>query len=88
MSLIQAKVAIEAGCDVECGSFWGEYLYPAYQAGLVSEDTIDTALGRLYTKMFEMGVMDDPTKQYYNTLNYTLIDTPENRQVALDASMC
>ena len=86
LNLIQAKVAIEAGCDTECGTFYQTYLEMAYNASLVSEETIDLALSRLFTKMFELGLMDDPKDQFYKTLNYTHVDTHYNRQVALDAA--
>ena len=86
LNFIQAKTAIESGCDVECGSFYGSYLEGAYNASFVDEDTIDRALGRLFTRMFELGVMDDASKQFYKTLGPSNVDTPQHRQVALDAA--
>ena len=52
----------------------------------MSEDTIDRSVGRLYTRMFELGIMDDPSTQYFNTLGAQNVDTMEHREVALDAA--
>ena len=86
LNYIQAKTAIEGGCDVECGSFYDDYLEKAYNASYVSEDSIDLALGRLFTRMFELGIMDDPSGQYYKTLGAQNVDTMKHREVALDAA--
>ena len=77
---------IIAGCDVECGSFYGSYLEGAYNASYVSEESIDTAIGRLFTRMFELGIMDDPSTQFYKTLGAQNVDTMKHREVALDAA--
>ena len=83
----RVKVAIESGCDAECGDSYATYLYEAYNNSFVSESTIDTALGRIFTKMFELGVMDEPQReQYWHSLGPKDIDTPEHRQVALNAA--
>ena len=83
----RVKVAIESGCDGECGDSYNTYLYQAYNNSFVSQSTIDTAVGRIFTKMFELGVMDEPqNEQYWYSLGAKDIDTLEHRQVALDAA--
>jgi len=54
--------ALEAGLDVELPNTdcYGDPLLEAFEAGEVSEATIDTAVGRVLRAKIETGVLDDP----------------------------
>eukprot|EP01084_Bolivina_argentea_P034812 64482_1 len=81
----QAGIALHGGCDVECGSFYQSELPVAYQNNVVTENDITEAARRLFTKSFELGMMDSPGP-YYNTYDYKLVDSPQHRALALDAA--
>lgn len=52
-----AAMAINAGCDLNCGVTY-LHILSAYQAGLVSEETITEAAVRLYTTRYLLGLFD------------------------------
>ncbi|MEM0219129.1 MAG: glycoside hydrolase family 3 N-terminal domain-containing protein [Thermoproteota archaeon] len=57
-----AKLAIEAGIDVELPSLncYGEPLIFAVKKGIVSEDTIDNAVRRVLRLKFKLGLFENP----------------------------
>ena len=56
-----SAVAVQAGTDTTCGN---EYvaLVQAVQDGLIKESEIDTALKRLFTARFRLGMFDPPER--------------------------
>lgn len=71
------------------------------QAGLLDETELDTALGRIYTLAFQLGVPDGgwgtaagdahpnphPNPNPYAALGTEVVDTPASRQLALEAAL-
>ena len=57
-----AAMALEAGLDVELPGTdcYGEPLLEAVRSGRVSEATVDTAVGRVLTTKFELGLFERP----------------------------
>jgi beta-glucosidase len=80
-----AAVAVQAGTDTTCGD---EYvaLVQAVQDGLIKEAEIDTALRRLFTARFRLGMFDPPSAVAFNQIPFTQNDSPEHRQLALRAA--
>jgi beta-glucosidase len=77
-----SALAVRAGTDLTCG---GEYvtLVDAVKRGLISEAEIDTAVKRLMTARFRLGMFDPPEMVPYARIPFSENDTPEHRQLAL-----
>ena len=75
-------LAVRAGTDLTCG---GEYatLVDAVKRGLISEAEIDTAVKRLMTARFRLGMFDPPEMVPYARIPFSQNDTPEHRRLAL-----
>lgn len=55
------KLALEAGTDMEMsGEMYAKHLMSAIQKGLLSEETLDKAAGRVLQLKFELGLFDKP----------------------------
>ena len=80
-----SALAVRAGTDLTCG---GEYasLIQAVKQGLITEAEIDTALKRLLTARFRLGMFDPPEMVPYARIPFSQNDTPEHRQLALQSA--
>jgi beta-glucosidase len=84
-----AALAMQAGCDLNCGFTWGTYqkfLPRAVALELVSEADIDRALTRILTARYLFGEFDDHNAVPYNTISFDVVDSPEHRALALRAA--
>jgi beta-glucosidase len=84
-----AAASLKAGTDLECG--WGEAapyatLTEAVGQGLVTEAEIDTALRRLFTARFRLGMFDPPESYAYGRIPFSENNSPEHRRLALQAA--
>jgi len=81
-----AKQALEAGLEVELPSigFYGTPLLQAVKEGLVSEATLDTAVGRVLLAKFRLGLFEDPYVDPEEAVRRN--DTPEDRALAREAA--
>jgi beta-glucosidase len=80
-----AAQAVKAGCDLNCGEAY-KHLRKAVANGFVSEETIDKSVQRLLEARLRLGMFDDPEKVPYNKIRTEIIDCPEHRALALEAS--
>jgi beta-glucosidase len=80
-----AAMALKAGCDLNCGTTYKQ-LTTAFKQGLVTEAQIDTALTRLFTVRFRLGMFDPPERVRYANIPYTVVDSEPNRALALEAT--
>src|ERR1051326_8159341 len=80
-----SALAVRAGTDLTCG---GEYasLIQAVKQGLITEAEIDTALKRLMTARFRLGMFDPPEMVPYARIPFSQNDTPEHRRLALQSA--
>ncbi len=78
-----AAMALEAGCDVNCGVVYLQ-LKIAYEEGLVTEEQIDQALVRLYTTRMRLGMFDENVP--YAQIPYEKNNDPAHAQVNLEAA--
>jgi len=80
-----SAVAVRAGTDLTCGK---EYvtLLQAVKQGLITEAEIDTAVKRLMTARFRLGMFDPPEMVQYARIPFSENDTPEHRQLALQSA--
>ena len=69
-----AALAINEGCDLNCGSTYA-HLLDAYDQGLVSEETITEAAVRLYTTRYMLGLFDE---EAYKDIPYHVVECKEH----------
>eukprot|EP01084_Bolivina_argentea_P243621 408372_1 len=81
----QARIAIEAGCDANCGSFYSNYLQGSVEHNITSQYDIDRASKRLWYRTFAAGALDFNPPSYYTTYGPNKIDTSFHRKLALNA---
>jgi len=77
--------AVKAGTDTTCGN---EYptLVKAVKDGKISQAAIDTAVKRLFTARFRLGMFDPPQNVPYAQIPFTENNSAEHRRVALEAA--
>jgi beta-glucosidase-like glycosyl hydrolase len=79
-------VALHAGTDLDCGSFYGQHTQTALDNKTIVEADIDQALERTFNVLVRLGYFDPPEQQPYRQLSKTDVDTDESRQLALEAA--
>ena len=79
-------VSLKAGTDNECGSAGFPKLGEAVKQGLVTEAQLDTALTRLFTARFRLGMFDAPESYAYGRIPFSENNSPQHRQLALQAA--
>ncbi|UCH15152.1 MAG: glycoside hydrolase family 3 C-terminal domain-containing protein [Bacteroidales bacterium] len=77
---------ILAGCDLNCGGYYSQYLLEAIDLGLVEEKDIDTALTRVLSARFRLGHFDPPAIVPYTAIPEEKLDCREHRDLALEAA--
>lgn len=80
-----AALSVKAGTDLECGSTFRS-LKEAVDKGLVSEAQLDTAVKKLFTARFKLGMFDPPELVPYARIPYSVVDGEEHRRLALRAA--
>ena len=83
---IAAAMAILAGCDVNSGFTLQQNLRKAVDLELLSEEDITLAVTRLFTVRHLLGLFDPPEKVPYTKIPFKVADSPEHRQLALEAA--
>ena len=77
-----AARALKAGCDLCCGTDY-DGLTRAVVNGLVDPRQIDTAVQRVLTARFRLGLFDPPASVPYAQIPLTENDSPAHAQLAL-----
>ena len=80
-----AALAVTNGCELNCGEVYGSLLI-AVEQGLIGETTIDTALTRLFTARFRLGMFDPPEMVPYAQIPIDVNDCDEHRTLALQTA--
>jgi len=85
-----AAAALKAGCDLNCGippkEYIDQYAGKALKMGLITEDEINLALSRTLRARFKLGMFDPYDAVPYNRIPKSVVDSPEHRQLARQAS--
>jgi beta-glucosidase len=87
-----AALAIQAGVDLECGSFGTieqvlqKHLIPALQQGLVTQRAIDDAVTHVLTARFRLGMFDLPERVPYTQIPFDVVGCPAHVELALQAA--
>jgi beta-glucosidase len=80
-----AALAVNEGCDLNCGSTYPALL-DAVAQGLISEETLDRSLKRLFTARFRLGMFDPPEQVPYAQIPYEVNDSDDHRALSLQAA--
>ncbi|MGK9477006.1 glycoside hydrolase family 3 C-terminal domain-containing protein [Melioribacter sp. OK-6-Me] len=78
--------SILAGCDLNCGQAYREFIKDAIDEGLLYEKDIDKALYRVLSARFRLGEFDPPEIVPYSSIGKDYLDSEENRALALKAA--
>jgi len=82
-----AADAINAGLDLNCGTFLAEYTQSAVQEGKLKESSVDLALHNIFTVLMRLGWFNgNPAQQPYGNLGPKDVCTESNQQLALEAA--
>ena len=79
-----AALALKNGCDLNCGETF-LHLTDAYKNGLVTDADLDTALRRVMTARFKLGMFDDTGDNPFADISYETIACDEH--LALSRTM-
>ncbi|KAG1764528.1 glycoside hydrolase family 3 protein [Suillus occidentalis] len=79
--------SLKAGTDVDCGSFYAEWLPTAYNESLITETDLRTALVHQYASLVRLGYFDPEDQQPYRTYNWNSVNIPAAQQLAYQAAV-
>ena len=77
-----SAMALKAGCDLECGDSY-KSLVDAVRQGRASEADVDTAVRRLFTIRFRLGMFDPTESLPWAAYGTDRVDAPGHRALAL-----
>jgi beta-glucosidase len=75
-----AALAMNNGCELNCGKVFNS-LVKAVEIGLISEETIDGAVKKLFTARFLLGMFDPPERVAYAQIPYEVNDCRKHRDI-------
>jgi beta-glucosidase len=81
-----AALAIQRGCDLECGQTFA-HLGEALQRGLIDAHDIDRAVTRIYTTRFKLGMFDPQEQVPFASIPESVINSDAHRQIAYAAAL-
>ena len=81
-----AARSILAGCDLDCGTEYRQYLPEALDKGLLEVKDLDQALTRVLSARFRLGEFDPPEVVPYSSISKDKLDSKENRDLALEVA--
>ena len=81
-----AAGSILAGCDLNCGTSYRQYLGQALDQSLLEEKDLDSALTRVLSARFRLGEFDPPGMVPYSSITKDKLDSKENRALALEVA--
>lgn len=79
--------ALKVGTDVDCGSFYAEWLPIANNESLITETDLRTALVHQYASLVRLGYFDPEDQQPYRTYNWSSVNIPAAQQLAYQAAV-
>ncbi len=79
-------VALHAGTDLNCGSFYAKYSQQALDKKTIIEADIDQAVIRSFDVLVRLGYFDPPESQPYRQIPPSVVDTLASRQFTLESA--
>ena len=80
-----AAMAVKAGTDLNCGDSYPA-LVNAVKQGLITEAEINISVKRLILARMKLGQFDADKDVKYTQIPYSVVDSKEHQQLALDAA--
>ena len=80
------KDVLEAGMDIDCGTFLPDNLLAAIEDGSVTETYLNNSLSNLFAVLFRLGYFDPPEMQLYKDIPTAAINSLEHQALALEAA--
>jgi len=80
-----SAMAVKAGTDVNCGDSYPA-LVNAVKQGLITEDELNVSVRRIIMARLKLGQFDVAKDVKYMQIPYTVVDSKEHQQLALEAS--
>lgn len=78
---------LNAGMDLNCGTYVSNHTATAIEKGTVNVSTIDKALSNLFTLRMQLGLFDgDPKLQPFGLIGPDAVCTDNHRQLAVEAA--
>jgi len=77
-----AALAVNAGCDINCGRTLPQYLGQAVDEMLISESTLDHSLIRSFTGRVLLGEFDPPEQIPYDKIPVSCLENPAHQALA------
>ncbi len=77
------KLALENGCDLNCGCTY-QHILEAYREGLLSEEYITRSAVRLFTARYMLGLLGVGSE--YDSIGYEKVECPEHIDLAIQAA--
>lgn len=82
-----AALALQNGCDLNCGSVYCDALLDAVRLGHCSEGDVDTALCRLLRTQFKLGMYDPEDRVPYNGIPMSVVNSEAHQKLALETAI-
>lgn len=79
-----AALAINRGCDLNCGNTYFLYIMKAYEQGLITEEVITRAAENLFTTRFMLGLFDGSE---YDEIPYLEVGKKEHLNLSEKAAL-
>jgi xylan 1,4-beta-xylosidase len=80
------KAVLDAGMDIDCGSYLPKNLPAAISSGTVTEPDLDRALANLFKVQMRIGWFDPISQNPWRTIPPTDVNSPKHQALALDAA--
>lgn len=80
----ETRAGLRGGCDLNCGTVYKSQVDASLASGLITEEDVTRALNRSMTQLISLGMAE--ASPPWGHLNESDIDSPPNRQTALDAA--
>ncbi|MBQ0127274.1 MAG: glycoside hydrolase family 3 C-terminal domain-containing protein [Bacteroidales bacterium] len=81
-----SAAAILAGCDIECGDNFQDYLPEAVKRGLLTEEDINCTLRRTFRELFKLGIFDPAEGNPWKDFGPEVISSEKNAEIAHEAA--
>jgi beta-glucosidase len=81
-----AALAVNAGCDINCGDTLQKYLGQAVDEELVGEAALEHSLIRSFTGRILLGEFDPPEQVPYSKIPVSCLESPAHRELAREAA--
>ncbi|MBD3421740.1 MAG: glycoside hydrolase family 3 protein [Chitinivibrionales bacterium] len=80
-----AALAVNNGCELNCGIVYPA-LVTAVKQGLIAEEKVDEAVGKLFEMRFKLGMFDADEHVPYASIPYSVVNCEKHRKLALEAA--